>query len=476
MSKTALLSIVWMLSFFVAFGAYTVPTGFNIPDPFGEQTTQITTDTIPLIDRTGDFINDPARNPFDLKDPAVIEQKVEFDVETGQYIITEKIGEDYFRAPTYMSFQEYMDYQAKQQEKDYFNSLAGVSTNEDNISGKIDPIAKLQSEIENTLIDRLFGGTDVDIRPQGNIDITFGWDFQNVQNPILTRRQQRQGGFDFDMDIQMNVEGKIGEKLNLSTNYNTQATFDFENQLNLGYSTDAFSEDEIIKNIEAGNVSLPLRGQLIQGSQNLFGLRTDLKFGYLSLSLLASQQKSQRENIRLEGGSQVQKFEVFADEYDENRHFFLSHSFRDNFESALRNLPQVNSLYKITRIQVWITNDRNATEQVREIVPLTDLGESERTISVTPPGSPVNRDIFGNGLPANNSNELGELLMDQNAHVLDNVVGILQGAPFNFKQTEDFEKVSARLLSQSEYDFDPCLLYTSPSPRDQRGSRMPSSA
>ncbi len=461
MSKTALLCITSMFSFFVAFGAYTVPNGFNIPDPFGEQTTQVTTDTIPLIDRTGDFINNPAKNPFDLKDPAVIEQKVEYDVETGQYIITEKIGEDYFRAPTYMSFQEYVDYQAKQQEKDYFNSLAGVSTNDDNISGKIDPIAKLQSEIENTLIDRLFGGTEVDIRPQGNIDITFGWDYQNVQNPILTRRQQRQGGFDFDMDIQMNVEGKIGEKLNLSTNYNTQATFDFENQLNLGYSTDAFSEDEIIKNIEAGNVSLPLRGQLIQGSQNLFGLRTDLKFGYLSLSLLASQQKSQRENIRLEGGSQVQKFEVFADEYDENRHFFLSHSFRDNFESALRNLPQVNSLYKITRIQVWITNDRNATEQVREIVPLTDLGESERTWSITAPGSPVNKDIFGNGLPANSSNELGDLLMDQNAHILDNVVGILQGAPYNFKQTEDFEKVSARLLSQSEYDFDPDLGYVS---------------
>ena len=250
MSKTALLFFFSLCSIFVAFGAYTVPDGFNLPDPY-EKEISISTDTIPLIDRTGDFINNPSSNPFDLKDPAVIEQKVEYDVESGQYIITEKIGDDYFRSPTYMSFQEYMDYQGKQQEKDYFNSLAGVSTNDDNISGKIDPIAKLQSEIENTLIDRLFGGTEVDIRPQGNIDITFGWDFQNVENPILTRRQQRQGGFDFDMDIQMNVEGKIGEKLNLSTNYNTQATFDFENQLNLGYSTDAFSEDEIIKNIEA---------------------------------------------------------------------------------------------------------------------------------------------------------------------------------------------------------------------------------
>jgi len=175
---------------------------------------------------------------------ALISLLKEYDVESGSYIITEKIGEDYYRAPTYMSFEEYLDYQSQQQERSYFNNLAGVSTDDDNISGKIDPIAKLQSEIESSLIDRLFGGTEVDIRPQGNIDLTFGVDFQNVQNPILTRRQQRQGGFDFDMDIQMNVEGKIGEKLNLSTNYNTGATFDFENQLNLGYASDAFSEDE----------------------------------------------------------------------------------------------------------------------------------------------------------------------------------------------------------------------------------------
>ena len=437
-------------------------SGYTLPDPFEmDNSVQIAPDTIPLIDRTGDFINNPNNNPFDLKDPAVIEQKVEYDVESGSYIITEKIGEDYYRAPTYMSFQEYQEYQAKQQEQNYFNKLAGVSTDDDNISGKIDPIAKLQSEIENSLIDRLFGGTEVDIRPQGNIDLTFGVDFQNVQNPILTRRQQRQGGFDFDMDIQMNVEGKIGEKLNLSTNYNTGATFDFENQLNLGYASDAFSEDEIIKNIEAGNVSLPLRGQLIQGSQNLFGLRTDLKFGYLNLSLIAAQQKSQRENIQLEGGSQVQEFEVFADEYDENRHFFLSHYFRDNFEAALENLPQKNSLTTVTRIQVWVTNDRNATEQVREIASFTDLGEPEELWTVQAPPTPRNADIFGRGLPANNANSLEDLLNDEQAHILDNVVNTVQNAPYNFKQTEDFEKVSARLLSSTEYEFDAQLGYVS---------------
>ncbi|MEM1119145.1 MAG: cell surface protein SprA [Bacteroidota bacterium] len=423
-------------------------------------------DTVPPIqDRTGDFITAPSTNPFDLKDPAVIEKSVEYDVETGQYIISEKLGDDYFRAPTYMSFQEYMEYRAKEQETKYFNSLAGVNSDDDNISGRIDPISKLKSEIENNLVNRLFGGTEVSIQPQGNIDVTFGGFYQNNENPALDQRQQRRGGFDFDMDIQMNVEGKIGEKLNLSTNYNTQATFDFENQLNLGYASDAFSEDDIIKNIEAGNVSLPLNGTLIQGSQNLFGLRTDLQFGYLKLSLLAAQQKSQRENIQLEGGAQVQEFEVFADEYDENRHFFLSHYNQQTFEEALRNMPQVNSLFRITKIQVWLTNDRNSVDALdapREIVAIADLGESERTFTVPAPPTPPVRDIFGRSLPANSSNSLEkDLLEDRDAHDITKVVSLLESEPFDFQQITDYEKVRARMLTPSEFTYNPDLGFVS---------------
>ena len=466
MSKTFLLFCISVVSSLILLGA-----GPNLDDdyafhPLEDPVIEMPQDTIPPIqDRTGDFVNNPSSNPFDLKDPAVIEKNIEYDVETGQYIITEKLGDDYFRAPTYMSFQEYLEYQAKEQEQSYFNNLAGVNNNDDNISGRIDPISKLKSEIENNLVNRLFGGTDVSIQPQGNIDLTFGGFYQNNENPTLDQRRQRQAGFDFDMDIQMNVEGKIGEKLNLSTNYNTQATFDFENQLNLGYASDAFSEDDIIKNIEAGNVSLPLKGTLIQGSQNLFGLRTDLQFGYLRLSLLAAQQKSQRENIQLEGGAQVQEFEVFADEYDENRHFFLSHYNQQTFEGALRNLPQINSLFRISKIQVWITNDRNAVDALdapREIVAIADLGESELVQSVPRPATPPNRDIFGRSLPANNSNFLKrELLDDRDAHALDKVVSVVESAPFNFQQIRDYEKVRARMLTQSEYNFHPELGFLS---------------
>lgn len=416
-------------------------------------------DTIPLEDRTGDFLNNSSQNPFDLKDPSVIEQTVEFDPETGNYIITEKIGNDYFRPPTYMTFQEYLDYQSKQQEKEYFDALSGSSTGRGS-SGRLDPLAKV--DIKDQMIERLFGGTDVDIKPQGNIDLTFGVEFNNTQNPTLPQRQQRQGGFDFDMAIQMNVDGKIGEKLKLNTNYNTQATFDFDNTMKLDYNTDQFGEDDIIKKIEAGNVSLPLRGTLIQGSQSLFGIKTELQFGRLRLNMVASQQKSERESITLEGGSQFQEFEVKADEYDENRHFFLTHYNREHFEEALEELPIINTLFDIKNIQVWVTDTRNSTENIRDIVALSDLGE---TALFTNPDQqprvvPFATDLKGDALPANNANSLySEIVNDPQAKEVNRIVNVLRQK--GLQQGRDFEKVTARQLSPTEYTYHPQLGFVS---------------
>lgn len=457
----------------VGFLAYSFTAQANnsfLDNPFAKEfMVSVAVDTFPDIqDRNGDFITDPSTNPFDLNDPAIIQQDVEYDPVTNQYIVTEKMGEEYFRPPTFMTFSEYMDYRAEQQEREYFNRLSGVSSGNRSESGIIDPIEKV--DIKNSLIDRLFGGTEVDIRPEGSIDLTFGVDYQLIENPILTERQRRQGGFDFDMAIQMNVTGKIGEKLNLSTNYNTQATFDFDNQMKLDYDTDAFSEDEIIKKIEAGNVSLPLRGSLIQGSQSLFGLKTELQFGHLRITALASQQKSEQKDITIQGGSQFQEFEVFADEYDENRHFFLSHYNRDVFEESLEQLPQIKSLFTLERVDVWITNDRNVTAREgepgpRDIVAIADLGEpTKRTTrdGIIPVRPPVFTDVTGvRGLPSNEANDIYERVTgNPQARKIDRAIAVLNG--MGLQQARDFEKVSARRLKQGqEFDFHPQLGFIS---------------
>lgn len=463
----------------------------HLDDPYQQQYVLRTQqDTIPeLKDRTGNSIFDPNRNPFDLNDPGAIEKSVEYDPVTGQYIISEKIGDFYFRPPTYMSFDEYLEYRKQQDERDYFNNLSLQASSKG--SNSLNPLEEL--DLENILLDRLFGGTDVNIQPQGNIDLTFGMDYQRLENPILTERQQRQGPrFDFDMNIQMNVTGQIGEKLQLSTNYNTGATFDFDNQIKINYSglgsksggagglgrngasagdlgsglLPDYQEDGIIKNIEAGNVSLPLRGTLIQGAQSLFGLKTELQFGRLYLTSIISQQKSEQENLRIEGGSQVQEFEVRSDEYDENRHFFLSFFNRDVFEESLENLPQIRSLFKLENIEVWVTNDRNEVDNIRDIVALADLGEPITDSTITSPrigpGTP-DRDVTRRRLlPDNNANDLyPRIVSNPNVREIDQAVATLQSGEFGLQQSRDFEKVSARKLRPNEYTVHPQLGFVS---------------
>ncbi|OAV43071.1 cell surface protein SprA [Lewinella sp. 4G2] len=428
-----------------------------------------TIDTLPpLRDRQGNFIDDPNRNVIDLKDPASVTREVEYDPETGTYIVREKMGQFDFRPPTYLTFDEYLQYQQEQQKNKYFQNLAGVGNPDDAVNIG-DPLADI--ELDPDVISNLFGGTEISIQPQGGVDLSFGVNYQFQDNPFIVEQFRRNTIFDFDMDINMNVVGQIGDKLKLNTNYNTGTTFNFDNQIKLDYNSEAFSEDDILRKIEAGDVSLPLRGTLIEGAQSLFGLKTELQFGHLKLTAIASQQRSQREKLTIEGGSQLAEFEVYADSYDENRHFFLSHYNRDVYEDALENLPQINSLFHAENIEVWITNDRNEVFEVRDIIALADLSEPNERNLTNPGAVDVNAtdDRYSQicpsdvRLPDNGANDLYGRIVNAGESVrnIDQAVSTLQSARFGLQQIRDFEKVSARKLQPREYTVHPELGFIS---------------
>ena len=234
------------------------------------------------------------------------------------------------------------------------------------------------------------------------------------------------------MNIQLNVVGTIGQKLKLQFNYNTQATFDFDRQIKIEYLSDTeCSEDDIIKKIEAGNVSFPLRSSLITGRQNLFGFRTDLQFGRLTVSTVVSQSQSKRKELQIQGGTQLQTFEAPADRYDENKHFFISHYNRNDYERALNNLPQINTLFELQKVEVWITNDRNVTEGVRDIVAFSDLGETDADKMVNAAwlsgGTQQGKNLYGTRLPDNDANGLyQELLSSSGTRALETAIATLQ--------------------------------------------------
>ncbi|MBP6566482.1 MAG: cell surface protein SprA [Saprospiraceae bacterium] len=457
------LFLIFGLSFGAVLSLFGKLPSRNLPDPY---TTDISltsplTDTIPLLDRKGDYITDKQNNPFDITTKE-INQKVEFDPATGNYIIMEKIGDQYYRTPTYMTFDEYMDYMAKEQERKYFNTLAGIKSDKKSRSGKIDPMDKI--DLQNSLIDRLFGGTEVNIQPQGSVDLSVGWLYSRRDDPQLPIQAQRQSQPDFPTPlIKMNVDGKIGKKLDLGFNYDTQSTFDFDRQIKLAFDSDAFSEDDIIKKIEAGNVSLPLRGNLIQGAQSLFGLKTELQFGRLRLTALMSQQRSRANNIKVENGVSVQEFTITPNEYDENRHFFLSHYNRSSYERNLSNMPYIGTPHQIAQIEVWISDDRPEYQDNSTMVTaIADLGEPDATkFTSNPTLAQLNcqaKDDLENCLPRNAANDIyAKIIKSKDIVDIDEVARQLTGPEFNLRRTRDFEVFRGRRLSPSEYTFHPKL-------------------
>lgn len=406
----------------------------------------------PIYDRVTDFLTTPNENSFDLDDPSNINQDIEYDPQSQQYIINETIGEEFYRDPTYMSFEDFLEYQYKTQEQQYWQqrSSAAEVLSQKSIIPDVN--------VNNRLFDRIFGGTKVDIRPQGNIDLTFGGNYQNILNPTLTKRQRKQGGFNFDMNIQMNVLAKIGDKLKMNVNYNTQSNFNFENQVKLEYTG---YQDEVIKKIEAGNISLPLKGSLITGSQSLFGLKTQLQFGRLTVTSVISQQQSQTQSLTVQGGAQQQTFRITSDQYDENRNYYLAQYFRDHYNQALSTIPIINSQVSITKIEVWVTNKTGATTNVRDIVAFQDLGEMTPFSPLVHNTNPSNILPYGyspliSGIDLNSNDLYPNLTNDPNlngARYLDNTLQTL--TTYGFIPVQDFEKTYARKLATNEYTFDP---------------------
>ena len=123
---------------------------------------------------------------------------------------------------------------------------------------------------------------------------------------------------------------------------------------------------------------MPLNSTLISGAQSLMGVKAQLKFGRTNITGVFAEQRSQSQSVIAQGGGALQEFSVFALDYEADRHFFLAHYFRDNYDRFLQNY-YINSPVQITRVEVWITNRQSQVNNIRNIVALQDLGESNPT-------------------------------------------------------------------------------------------------
>lgn len=407
-----------------------------------------------------------------LKDPANMKEEVTYDPETNMYIITRKIGETEVGTPRYLTPEEYREYVFSQQSTDYWEQKAGSGagrkreTEEDGRDAGSGLIPQI--EVGGERFRNIFGSNFIEIRPQGAATLTIGGRFQRVDNPMIPERNRSTFNLLFEQRIQMNVTGQIGTRLNLQTNYDTEATFAFENTMKTEFTGE---EDDIFKKIEVGNVNLPLNSALITGAQSLFGVKTQMQFGKTMVTAVLSEQRSQTSSVNVEGGGMQQEFMIQADQYEANRHYFLSHYFRDNYERYLRNAPVITSPIQITRIEVWVTNRRSQTEDVRNIIAFMDLGEADkpsayRNSDANLPGPRIFTRINDRRHPEFPHNQINSLNPRQLEQQVSGIRSISTASTSlenrGFEDGIDFTDLSnARKLTPQEFSFHPQLGYIS---------------
>lgn len=354
---------------------------------------------------------------LNMEDPQNLVSKYTYDPRFNRYIYTESIGDFDISHPMILTPEQFFELVRKEGMKSYFKDRIDAFTGKKEGSEEARKNLLPNFYVNSSFFESIFGGNTIEVVPQGSIAMDLGILWQKNDNLALSPRNRTNLSFDFDQRISLSLLGKVGERLQVTANYDTEATFDFQNLIKLEYAP---TEDDILEKIEIGNVNMPLNSSLINGAQSLFGVKTQLQFGRTTVTAVFSEQQSQNNTVVAQGGGTLNEFAFTALDYDEDRHFFLAQYFRDNYDIALEDYPFIRSQVQITRLEVWVTNRNQQTLNVRNVVAIQDLGE---------------------GQLGKNGNEKTR-------------IGILGGAPAEF-----FNSVGTDILPRNgANDYDPALI------------------
>ena len=393
-------------------------------------------------------LSDLYQSPLDLQRPDNMKYDVVYNDTLNRFVIGNRMGNTWLSAPIMLTPEEYNSWTEMNERSAFFRKK-----NDEIYQAK----GKEKFDFSDMHFDlgpaeKIFGPGGIRVRTQGSAELKLGMNKKSIDNPSLPIRNRKTTMMNFDEKINLNVNGKVGDKMNLNLNYNTDATFDYDAQ-NMKLKYDG-KEDEIIKLVEAGNVSFPSNSSLIKGASSLFGVRTDMQFGKLKLQMVASQKKSASKSVSSRGGVQLTPFEINVADYEENRHFFLSRYFRNHYDEWMQKLPNLITGITINRVEIWVTNKSGTTANTRNIVALTDLGEASKISN--PMWTATGQ------MPSNRANTEYQAMTTQYvaARDIDQAAATLEGA--GLVGGADFEKLeSARLLSSSEYTVNTALGYVS---------------
>lgn len=429
-------------------------------------------------EKSRDTIKGYNTGKVEIQNPKSIIEAYTYDAATNRYIYTNKFDGFNINYPIILTPDQYQELVLREAMREYYQEKSKAVDGKGTEEEKRNLLPRYY--VNSSFFETIFGGNTIDIKPQGSVELDLGVRYTKQDNPSLSPRNRSTFTFDFDQRISMSLQGKVGTRLAVNANYDTESTFAFQNLIKLEYTP---TEDDIIQKIEVGNVSFPLSNSLVRGAQSLFGVKMALQFGKTTVTGIFSEQKSQTKTVTAQGGGTIQEFELFGLDYDADRHFFLSQYFRNQYNNSLRMYPLIDSRVQITRMEVWVTNRQNRINaqenNSRNIVAIQDLGESQvREVGVANPvditaeavGFPDGGNFFlkpFNSPPDNGNNQLNPEIIPA-GFLAASVREIVTLGSSSFtgglvaSEGRDYAKLeNARKLNPNEYTFHPQLGYLS---------------
>lgn len=309
--------------------------------------------------------NNKRRHPLFLENRnQVYNRIVELDSLGRNVTVRETVDDKDVKIPVTMSMEDYIQTRSRSIRREGWERLAYAyefgygEESEADLGDFISDITTIDIPVPPNPVLNIFGEPGIRLNISGAVDIRAGFRRQSSDQTSLSRLNETRNEPDFKQDVQINVDGLVGDKLNINADWDTQRSFEYENQLSIRY--DGY-EDEIIQSIEAGNVSLQTPTQFIGSSQALFGIKSNLQFGPMRLTAVASQQKGRSEELTLSGGAEEQDFEIRPYDYSRN-HYFIDDDYIEWFEPAMELEPQYNPQLEITDLEVWVTRSGVITD------------------------------------------------------------------------------------------------------------------
>ena len=229
------------------------------------------------------------------------------------------------------------------------------------------------------------------LQVSGNVNINGKMVFQDQELVRSTLNQTENTHLEFDQKQNLNIQGKIGDRITVAMDQDSERDFDWENNIRISYEG---HEDDIVQKVEAGNISLSLPSTkyvTFSGkNQGLFGIKAISKLGPVDITTIASIEKTKKEQSEWEGGGQSSTQKIRDVDWIKNRYFFIHPAFRNGMdttafvEGQLKAVsipsfyPLKNGLHSIGNVMVKNfelyksinTNDANAITGSAYIDPL----------------------------------------------------------------------------------------------------------